>query len=45
MANLDIFRQVIFELFHLYLKAMTNDAKRLEYQKKAKQWVQNHEQK
>ena len=45
MANLDIFRQVIFELFHLYLKTMTNDAKRLEYQKKAKQWVQNHEQK
>lgn len=44
MANLDIFRQVIFELFHLYLTVMTNNAKRTEYQKKAKKWVENHEQ-
>ena len=45
MANLDIFRQVIFELFHLFLNVMSDPAKRSEYQQKAKQWVQNHDQK
>ena len=44
MANLDIFRQVIFELFHLYLTIVSDPAKRADYQKKAKQWVQEHEQ-
>ena len=45
MTNLDIFRQVIFELFHLYLTVMNDSAKRSDYQKKAKKWVENHEQK
>ena len=45
MANLDIFRQVISELFHLYLTVMKDPAKRSDYQKKAKKWVENHEQK
>ncbi len=45
MANLDIFRQVIFELFHLYLVTMSDPAKRADYQKKAKKWVENHDQK
>ncbi len=44
MANLDIFRQVIFELFHLYLTIASNPEKRADYQKKAKEWVRNHEQ-
>lgn len=44
MANLDIFRQVIFELFHLYLTVAANPAKREEYQRQAKEWVKNHEQ-
>jgi hypothetical protein len=44
MANLDIFRQVIFELFHLYLTIVSDPAKRADYQKKAKHWVQEHEQ-
>ena len=44
MANLDIFRQVIFELFHLYLTIVSDPAKRADYQKKAKQWVKEHEQ-
>ncbi len=44
MANLDIFRQVIFELFHLYLTVAADADKRAEYQKQAKEWVKNHEQ-
>ncbi len=44
MANLDIFRQVIFELFRLYLTIVTDDKKRAEYQTAAKQWVQDHAQ-
>lgn len=44
MANLDIFRQVLFELFHLYLKTVMDDKKRLEYQEKVKKWVMDHAQ-
>ena len=45
MVNLDIFRQVLFELFHLYLKVITDPVKAAEYQEQAKQWVREHEQK
>ncbi len=44
MTNLDIFRQMLFELFHLYLNTVTDSAKRAQYQKDAKKWVQEHEQ-
>ncbi|MCQ2397580.1 MAG: recombination-associated protein RdgC [Lentisphaeria bacterium] len=44
MANLDIFRQMLFELFHLYLNTVTDSAKLAEYQEQAKKWVQNHAQ-
>jgi len=45
MTNIDIFRQVVFELFHLYLGIVTNPDKAAEYQGQAKQWVKEHEQK
>jgi hypothetical protein len=41
MANLDIFRQMIFELFHLYLTIVRNPEKLADYQQKAKKWVQD----
>lgn len=44
MANLDIFRQMLFELFHLYLSIVTDKAKLAEYQEQAKNWVKNHAQ-
>lgn len=44
MANLDIFRQVFFELFHLYLTIVKDDAKRAQYQADAKKWVKEHAQ-
>ena len=44
MANLDIFRQMLFELFHLYLNTVNDPAKRAEYQKNVKKWVQDHAQ-
>lgn len=44
MANLDILRQLLFELFHLYLNTVKDTDKRREFQKKAKQWVQDHAQ-
>ncbi len=44
MANLEIFRQLLFELFHLYLNTVKDPAKRQEYQRQAKQWVQDHAQ-
>lgn len=44
MANLDIFRQVLFELFHLYLNTVTDAEKRKEYQNSVKKWVAEHAQ-
>ena len=44
MTSLDTFRQVLFELFHLYLKTVTDPKGRAEYQAKAKAWVEAHAQ-